>query len=245
MKNKTVWSDETKAELFAFTSKLNQTPFINCSASQREKRAKKKYSKWNLNPEGSGALTWLKAPLPGGRWPEPHNQEKAGVTQCPWVALYWTQSNVSLKTIHQLSLCDLTELERLCREREKIPKSRCEELVAQYSRIKAEIAAKGVSAVNTVILLLSVCYTFANKWSSLSLSWWCWVYCTLAVNLSDCRKTHCMLRQWQRFTLYFQQGWGNWLQLCSDPIKCICVCMYVWLYIYILHSVSLYKNAWM
>ena len=76
------------------------------------------------------------------------------VTECPeWpnqsldlnpIEHLWRDLKIS---VQQLSLSNLTELERICREEwEKLPKYRCAKLVVSYPRrLKAVIAAKASS----------------------------------------------------------------------------------------------------
>ena len=103
MRNKILWSDETKIELLGLNAKRHiwRKPGIiptvkhgGGSITLRgcfERSKVQRYSWWKPAPECSGPQTETKDHLPTWQWPKAHSQDNAGVasghiSECPLVA---------------------------------------------------------------------------------------------------------------------------------------------------------------
>lgn len=146
----------------------NQTLLITCSGRLRD-----------IYREQSRDILYR-----GGRWPynhttKPTQESLSNSSECPRVALTWTQSNISWKTWERLlTNCRRLTWQSLRGSRRKIPKSRCERLVVLHWRAKADIFHQQTPSDVSKHFRHSGSFSFLihlQTRSSLSLSWWCQV----------------------------------------------------------------------
>ena len=125
MRNKILWSNETKIDLFGLNAKRHV--WRKPGTIPTVKRRAKTMQKW-LQDKSLNVLEWL------GQSPDLNPIDHL-----------WRDLKI---VVQRCSPSNLTELEMICREEwEKLPKYSCVKLVASYTkRLEAVIAANGASS---------------------------------------------------------------------------------------------------